>query len=270
MRLKHRMHLLCLLAGVPLLAAAGVQDRVTTVRAGFTAQSFHYRENDTDGSFLDREQGWMPGIHADVERDFGTWLAGAGLDWSAGAVDYASPGADSTSDADIRQLETRVGLPLLRHAGDRLHVITGLGVREWRRDIRSIPGVFGLDETYRWGYALLGVRGEHLLVPGLRLTLDAQLTRTLRPTIKVEFYNGWDSARLDLGARTGYRIRLSLERRIDERCSFWLAPWYEYWELGRSADADVTAAGAVVNRVAEPRSETGIFGLSAGIRWHFR
>ncbi len=264
-----------LLAGVPVLALAGADTQGTTASVGFTAQSFHYRENDTDGIRLDRERGWLPGLHAAVEHDFGSWFAGAGLDWSAGTVDYAAPVADSTTDTDLRQLELRAGRPLWQRGRARLHVVAGLGMREWRRDIRNTTNaigqtVYGQDETYRWGYALLGVRSEYGLQPGTRLALDLQLIRTLNPEIKARFRNGWDSVRLDLGERTGYRVSLSLERRLDQRRSLWLSTWYEYQALGRSAVADLTAGGVPIGSVSEPDSETGLSGLSAGIRWRFR
>ena len=117
---------------------------------------------------------------------------------------------------------------------------------------------------------LLGVRGEYRLQPGTHLALDLQLVRTHDPDLKVEFNDGsLDSARLGARAKTGYRVRLLLERQLDERRSLWLSPWYEYWALDRSADANATSGGAIIGTLYEPDSETGIFGLSAGIRWIF-
>lgn len=272
----YRTRLLCLLACIPLMALAGTDERDTTAWLGLTAQSFHYWEyRKDDGSLADRESGWVPGVHAAVEHDFGAWFGGATLDWSRGAIDHAEPELGNTTDSDIRQLELHAGLPVWRQGRHRLSVVAGLGAREWRRDIRNTVNanglpVYGQDETYRWGYVLLGVRGDYQLQPVTHLALELQLVRPHDPDLKVDFNKeSWDSVRLGLGAKTGYRVRLLLERQIDERRSLWLSPWYEYWALDRSADVNLTSGGTYLGTLYEPDSETGTFGFSAGVRWLF-
>lgn len=254
-----------LLCSLPVLADEN--EASTTAWLGLSATSFDYEEFSDAGASLDREEGWLPGLQAGLTRDYGRWFVEAGLQWSSGEADYSSPQADTTTDEDIRNLELLAGIPWHSTDRQRASLVAGLGYREWRRDIRSTASASGLDETYRWGYGVLGLRGEQQFDAGTRVVVELQLTRTINPDIKVHFDNTYDDVRLDLGAETGYRVNLRFDRELDANKSFWLSPWYEYWELGRSADSVLTSNGTPAGTVFEPRSETSNFGITMGVTW---
>jgi len=257
-----------LLCPVPTWANGG--GAATTGWLGLSATSFDYEEFSDAGASLDREQGWLPGVQAGLNRDYGRWFLETELQWSSGEVDYSSPQAESKTDESILHLQLLAGIPLQAADRQRTSLVAGLGYREWQRDIQSTPTASGLDETYRWGYGVLGLRGEQQFSAGTRVVVDMQLTRTISPDIKVRFDNSFDDVSLDLGAENGFRLSLLFDRRLDKSKTFWVMPWYEYWEFGRSGDWARTSNGVPVGTltVHEPRSETGSYGISMGMRWN--
>jgi hypothetical protein len=259
--------LILALLACPLTVLAGDSDVVVSGWLGLSALAFDYEEFDDAGVSLDREEGWLPEVQAGLSRDYGRWFLETTLNWSYGQVDYSSPAASSTADEDIRNLEMIGGIPLQFTGQQRISVIAGAGYHEWRRDIRATPAASGLDETYRWGYAVVGLRGERSFDAANRIVLDLQLTRTISPDIKVHFDQSYDDVSLELGAENGYRVNLMFDRKLGRGKTFWLMPWYEYWELGRSSDTVLSSNGVPVGTVFEPRSETGNFGIGLGVRW---
>jgi len=85
----------------------------------------------------------------------------------------------------------------------------------------------------------------------------------------VDFAGRFDDLGLDLGEETGFKADLAIHWRLARATELWLATWYEYWALGRSADRVLTRDGRVVGTVFEPRSETRNAGLSLGAVWRF-
>lgn len=266
--MKHGWPLL-VLSICTLPALAGDNSVATSAWLGLTGTAFDYEEFDDQGDSLDREEGWLPGIKAGVNLEYGKWFVETGLWWSAGNVDYTSPRADTTTDEDIRNLEILAGTWFFSVDRLRVGLIAGGGYREWRRDILPTATASGLDETYSWGYGLLGLRGEQALNKDTRIVAGVQLTRTINPNIDVDFSGSFDDISLSLGVKNGFRASLALHWQLDTATTLWLAPWYEYWKLGRSADADLFRNGVAVGTVFEPRSETRNSGVTIGVIWRF-
>lgn len=236
---------------------------------GTVALDFDYTEFDAAGNRLDWERGSLPGLDAGLRLVRGPWFAETALRVHSGSVDYATPAVISATDTDILDASAMGGREVYARADNRLGVYAGLGYRRWRRDIHSLPGASdGLDETYRWWYGSLGLRGDHAVNDRVRLCADLQWRRTLDPVVKVRYAAGFDDSRLEPGAADGLRAAVTLEGRLDSGPVLYLSPWYEYIELGRSADAVRTRNGVPVPpSIYEPRSETHNFGFTAGIRW---
>ena len=262
-----RLAVALLVCPVPVLANDA--DISTSGWVGLTALAFDYEEFSGAGDSLDRDEGWLPGVQAGLSRDYGHWFLEGGLRWSSGQVDYTSPAASSKADEEVGDIWFSAGVPVLMVGGTRTSLIAGLGYREWQREIRSTAEASGLDETYRWGYGLLGVRGEKSVGTGTRVVMDAQLTRPIHPDIKVRFDSAYDDVSLDLGERTGFRVDLTIDRKLDDTKAIWLTPWYEHWKLGRSNDSVLFSNGVPAGAVFEPRSETDNYGISIGMRWQF-
>jgi hypothetical protein len=253
----------------PLLALAETGNIIMSVWLGATALDFDYEEFDGQDDSLDREDGWMPGVTAGASLTGDRWFVESSLLWSSGVVDYHSPDVDSKTDEEILNLEALAGTPLFASDRQRVSLVAGAGHRKWQRDIRSTPTALGLDETYRWYYWLLGLRGEHRFSERTRVVADAQLTRTLNPEIEAKFKANYaDDVNLDLGEETAYKASFTLHRQLTGNASLWLMPWYERWDLGRSKTKDLYRDGAYLGKeVHEPRSETHNYGVSLGVRW---
>ncbi|HUT41615.1 MAG TPA: hypothetical protein VM011_09765 [Gammaproteobacteria bacterium] len=229
---------------------------------------FDYEEFD-QGASLDREEGYLPGVSAGLRLAQGRMFAETALEAWTGDVDYASATEITTTDEDILDWNILAGRDLFAQADQRLGLYAGLGYRHWQRDILSTPTAFGLDETYRWWYAIVGLRAESAVTPRVSFRADLQLRRTLDPQIDVRFKSGHDDITLELGEANGARAAFTLEGRADHGMTLFVTPWFEYWRLGRSANAILTQNGVPAGTVFEPRSRTHNLGINAGVRWQF-
>ncbi|MCU7923289.1 MAG: outer membrane beta-barrel protein, partial [Candidatus Thiodiazotropha sp. (ex Dulcina madagascariensis)] len=169
--MKPILWILALAACLPPSAAAD-NGSAGSAWLGLTALAFDYEEFGDQGDSLDREQGLLPGLVAGADIEHERWFVGASLSWSSGDADYTSPAVDTRTDEDILNLELMAGTRLFAWEEQRLSLIAGVGYRKWRRNIRSTAQAYGLDETYRWGYGLLGLRGEHAFNGLTRLVTD--------------------------------------------------------------------------------------------------
>jgi hypothetical protein len=271
-----KFSLLILVLSICPLPALADADITKSVWLGATALDFDYEEFDGQDNSLDREKGWLPGVTAGASIEGHRWFVESGLLWSSGRVDYDSPAVDSKTDEEILNLEVLAGTPLFASDRQRVSLVAGVGHRNWQRDIRSPPSVIGapkvlgLDETYRWHYWLLGLRGEHEFNSRTRIVANVQVTRTANPEIEVEFKENFaDDVNLDLGEETAFKVSLAVQRQLGGGASLWLSPWYERWDLGRSKDKDLYLNGVPIGTVWEPRSETRNYGISLGVRWQF-
>lgn len=251
------------------LPAAAAGETSGSVWLGLTALEFDYEEFDDRGDRLDREQGLLPGVVLGASYESEQWLAEGNLQLLSGDIDYDSPTVDSKTTEEILDLTLIGGTRLFVNGNERLDLIAGAGYRKWSRDIHSTLEADGLDETYRWGYGLIGVRGEHRVDSQTRLLADLYMTRTVKPNLEVSFVRHFDDTRLDLGAENGFRATLALQRNLGHGKTLWLKPWYEYWKLGRSADAALLSNGIRAGTVFEPDSETRNYGVNIGLSWIF-
>ncbi|MCU7920759.1 MAG: outer membrane beta-barrel protein [Candidatus Thiodiazotropha sp. (ex Epidulcina cf. delphinae)] len=266
--MKPILWILALAACLPPSAAAD-SGSAGSAWLGLTALAFDYEEFGDQGDSLDREQGPLPGLVAGADLEHERWFVGASLLWLSGDADYTSPAVDTRTDEDILNLELMAGTRLFAWEEQRLSLIAGVGYRKWRRNIRSTAQAYGLDETYRWGYGLLGLRGEHAFNGLTRLVTDLSVTRTINPDLEVRFLQGFDDVGLALGEETGFKVTLALHRQLGRTTILRVAPWYEYWELGRSSDTTLLRNGIPAGVVFEPRSETSNYGVNIGVSWRF-
>lgn len=260
--------LLFLLLGPGVLSAGEATGATrTSVWLGFSLLDFDYEEFYDDGTSADREEGLIPGAVAGAAASRNKWFAETGVTGWSGDVDYHGPVKSETAE-DIVDWHALAGREVYRAGDAGLGLFGGFGYRYWERDIQSTPAATGLNETYDWWYGLLGVRGDYRFNASTGLRADFSLTRTIDPRIEVDFPAAYDDITLDLGEKTGWRLSLALERRVGSTLSVWVAPWYESWKLGRSADRVLRQGGAATGSIVyEPRSETENLGINMGVTW---
>jgi hypothetical protein len=234
-----------------------------TAWLGFSLLDFDYEEFFDNGISANREEGLIPGLTGGLSVKQGQWFAETGLRASIGTVDYHGP-VESDTDEEIIDWNLLAGRELFRKDRASIGLFAGVGYHRWNRDIQSTATASGLFETYDWWYGMLGVRGEYRFSSAIQFRVDAYLTRTVNPEVEVEFEANFDDVTLPLGEKTGRRIILTLDRRLNNRMRVWVSPWYEFQELGRSPTRNLTSNGIITGTVFEPRSETKNYGIAIG------
>ncbi len=251
--------------------------------AGASMMNFDYTEFDTNGAWLDDENGWLPGLLLGGTLYWpGNWYASLELNYYFGDVTYegqtqsddpALSGLyiNSRSDADIFDTTAIVGYQF-----SVARVYAGLGYYFWRRNIRPTLTngglqVAGLLEFYSWSYALLGFNTPLFVKEDSRINLDIRVTRMLQAQMEVDFlgYGGYDNSNLNLGEDWGLRLALPWTFRLSATndATITIEPYYYRWDLNRSNVAELTVNGVGTGSgVVEPQSETRNLGISVYFR----
>ena len=252
--------------------------------AGASMLNFDYTEFDTNGAWLDEENGWLPGLLLGGTLYWpGNWYASLELNYYFGDVEYQGQTQSddpalsglyitSRSDADIFDTTAIAGY---RFSAARVYA--GLGYYFWRRNIHptmtnSGLRVAGLLEFYSWTYALLGFNAPLFVNEDSRINLDIRVTRMLQAQMDVDFlgYGGYDNASLNLGEDWGLRLALPWTFQVStiNDATITIEPYYYRWDLNRSNVAELTVNGVGTGSgVVEPRSETRNLGISLYFRY---
>lgn len=259
--------LLIWLALYSLNIMAGDNEWMTQAWLGVTGLRFEYEEFDDAGKSLDREKGFLPGLVVGIGAEYGAYFTEAELQWQSGNVNYYSPAATSVSSENIVNFEIMTGSWLYDSDRLRAGIVAGMGYRTWHRDIYSTSAASGLDEKYRWGYWLLGVRGRQLLENNTVVEASLLFTRAINPSLDIHFVSRYDDTGLDLGEENGFKATIKITRQINNDLALAIQPWFEYWKLGRSASATLYADGVPSGTVFEPHSTTNNYGVNIELRW---
>ena len=236
--------------------------------------SFHYAEYGDNGGLQDYEYGVLPGVTARISRTDQAWFVAGKISYYAGDVLYdgrtqAGVPVTTRTDEKILDLFLQVGHQFrpIDHFGYALYA--GVGHHRWDRDIRSTRTVSGLTEFYRWEYAAIGAKVILHETNRAAWEMDLRWQRVLNPTLDINFRGIFDSTQLALGERSGFYFSVPWTRRLSERLQFSIEPYYERWELGRSANKSITAQGVAAGTVFEPSSVMNNRGVAASITSSF-
>ncbi len=228
---------------------------------------FDYAETGDNGELLDTERsefGDIAGFTFAFEPDYqGFYIT---TSYSSGTTDYIG-GTDvnptygsylTTTNNTI--LDYSAGFKttfLLDPYGElQMPLQVGLGYREWQRDILGTYDVYGITETYEWGYFDVGI-GLHLaLSPDATIGVDANY----RKAFNAQMYEDLYGHTFTLNNVYGYTIAVPLEFALNRSVSAFFQYNYEYWNID---------ASNVVDGWYEPDSETKNQTLSAGLKIWF-
>jgi len=266
MKMMNRGILACLLLACPGPVLSTTDELGMDYWLAFSVQDFDYTETFDDGSTADSEAGLIPGVNLGLSLWQDRLFAETTLSAWSGNVGYHGP-ADTVTGEDLLDWNVLAGAEVYRHTSTAVDVYAGAGYRYWERGIRSTTTLSGLFETYDWWYGLLGVRLQRETGESVRLGADIRLLRPVDPGIEVEFASGFDDKELDLGEKTGVRVALMLENKLDGRFRYFISPWFEYWELGRSRTEPLLQGSIPIGTVFEPESEARNFGVNIGLIW---
>ncbi|MDH5231828.1 MAG: hypothetical protein OEZ58_10685 [Gammaproteobacteria bacterium] len=268
--------LACLLPG--LVAANSHWFIPKNIKLDTRVVNFEFKEFDEAGHTLVRENGALYGVN--LEADFnwrGVYFHARGYGVQ-GMVDYkghqihTKRSHETTTKQTILNLGMRLGKIYRSWRSEDFAVIyAGFGVHQWVRDIQSRGGVIGLYEFYAWPFAEIGATGFVYKKSRHHLKIDLNLSRSIRPTMRVDFKGKYASKQLKLGEHYGARVSLPFSYRWTKHSYLSTNVYLESWDLGRSPHEPLTDPDGfeVDAGVHEPRSATLLTGLELGWRYQF-
>ena len=232
--------------------------------------NFSYKEVNDSNDFLDREDGLLPGIIFRWDRPAGSLQMTGEISLYKDGVTYdgqtqSGTPVSSKTDTYITDISLTFA-QLLKDKNLTLQSLYfGLGYRYWDRDIRNtrtgsgVP-VLGLHEIYVLPYIMLGTRWNLVRSKNVDSFINLRLTQTVNPQMFVDLYDG---VTLDLGAKFGYRLSTIIASKSGNTNNFYMEPFYEFWEIGKSNTKYLSGVGYIY----EPKSITNNLGLNIGFQW---
>jgi len=271
---------LCLfLCTFPIANAFGRTQDGLAVSLGASVLNFDYREFNEQGRLLDRESGQVPGVMFEMSHAKLQWQWAARLAYAKGSTAYEGqtntgvPVMTKTHQL-LADAELRGEYALSEFSALEPRVYLGAAHHSWRRDIQpSVTptgvAVSGLLETYQWGQVFGGSRITLVQFGYASWSFDVRVTRSIAPTILVDFAGQNDNPRLALGERWGSRLALPLRYSMRDSTAIFVEPSFDQGALGESDTVPLTRSGNRVGSIKEPESISQHFGLVVGVQQQF-
>jgi len=241
-----------------------------STRLALSFMDFGYKEFNDNDEILNREDGLLPGLTLSMDNKVGNWLMTGELSLHDNDVLYDGQTQTGTplksrTDETILDFSLKIRENLIGENIFLEQLYYGMGYRYWKRDIRSTKTpsgtpVSGLLEIYQIPYVFLGSRWDFAKSEHINWSLDLRLTHTVLSKMTLELFEG---TTLDLGERFGGRFSLTVEYLSKKAKNFYIEPFYEYWQFGKS---DIRFNSGLGN-IYEPRSTTNNLGVNIGIHW---
>lgn len=231
------------------------------------ARHFHMTENDPNGRRLVKEEGWLPGVQATVERTMDDWRISLHGERFQGGLNYdgqVQSGSAFTSNTDTAQ--SRIALETARTISDRMELIGGIEYELWRRRVHGQGGTAGVTEHYRSWRLLAGVDAGLPAFAGMNSRLRFMLVAAKPERLDVRFDNQlFDDAHFSTKPAVGARLGLALQPGMDTKLSF--TADLDWLKVRRSNDAPLLKNGFTAGTVTQP--EHVKTSLTLGLRYRF-
>ncbi len=263
------------LAAVAVLAAPSAQARqgrasellpAHALDLGYQVMAFHYQEDD-----LMEEDGTMHGVFGRYTAHLGeSIMLRAEAEYSGGNLDYDGQYQDGTPaarDTWDRLFEARgtagwVMAPDAFHGKAAFIPFAGLAWRYWD-DV--IEGAGGYEREISQYYAPMGLEARCAALDEWRFTARLEYDLFLGGRVKSHLGDavaglGTVTNDQDFGEGYGLRASFTAERRFDG-WSLGVEPYWRFWDIDRSENADLTDQGRVVGYAWEPANTTRVWGL---------
>jgi opacity protein-like surface antigen len=233
---------------------------------GVAARQFTVTEYDARGRRIVREQGWLPGLEGRLAYKADRWvLFGEGEHYESG-IDYhgqTQRGAPVESRTETELMQLRAGAAYA--VNDNVSAFAALEWERWKRDIRGVQAVRGLQERTTSQRLLLGLDSRYWIARYGQASANAALVLARPEKLRVGFSGVLDDASLETrsatGLRFGFGLRPAAWRNVELRAS---ADWLK---VGRSDDAPVARNGVFAGTIAQPEHVKRAFTL--GLRYWF-
>lgn len=224
----------------------------------FVTTHFNYKEV-YEGVLRDTEKGWVPGIGVSLSlmKNWGieNLYLNARLSYQSGETEYKGSYLNSNagygsvvdkSDADVLDLDFRLGKGFALKRDFMLTPFLGLGYHEWDRGVNE-------GELYSHGYYGVGLLVQYSPTGKLVLSADAMIGKTFNSYIDVAGADGFAG---DLGNSTIYKLGLGADYALSRRMHLTGGLEYTHFSYGESA---------VYHGYFEPPSKTSNVTAKVGV-----
>jgi hypothetical protein len=246
---------------------------------GTGLMAFNYAEYNNNDVFLDGETGLIPGIILKIKNtNKSSYIEWVGS-FYYNKIKYDGQTQSGTplttiSDAAIVDTHFKIGKNFAPSYGREQSLYMGLGYRYWLRNIYSgydVTGnpVAGLLEEYHWYYGHVGYTARFDASENVKVGLDFRLTKMFSAQMDIDFlgFKSYDNTSVNLGNKIGARLAMPIEIEMAQSI-FFLTPYYEIIDIGKSNSVRVYSGGVATNTVIyEPRSETRNVGVELTWLW---
>ncbi len=239
---------------ISILSTVSVHaDEGTKLTIAPAIMNFDYVETASDGTFLDGENGNIPGIRFGLDVASKTDMNfGLKFEYFKGVVDYdGHVQIDSNGQSILIPFQTDTDETVysfsaffLKHSKPSrtgLSMYGALTLKAWDRDIHGgllsttddlgqpvTLVVSSTFEQYQWWQLDLGLHYKWLLNQKSYLQLYGGVLQTINPTLKVSV------SELKMEENLGYKFGLEWVYRLSTKHSLGVGADYTYWEFGRS------------------------------------
>ena len=243
------------------------------LQLGGSQESFHYKEFSNSGILLDREDGNIPGVSAEIARDQEAYSGILNIGFAGSRVAYDG--------------RTQGGRPLVTRTKEQMldasailswpgkdnawnpRLLTGVGFRKWARDIQATSASNRLYERYQWFYWIVGFNFNMWQYKQWSVGFDWRLLRPINPSIYVE-YPGYDSEMLALGAEDSIRVSVPISYQLNSKELILIESYYQTWNLAPSSSKRLYSGGSPTSlSISEPESKTEVYGIQLSLRFKY-
>jgi hypothetical protein len=254
---------------IPAMLAAGALASPAhaqwTPTLGIAARQFTLSEYDAAGRRIVREQGWLPGVEGRLAYRSGDWTLSAQASHYQHDIGYlgqTQSGAPVDSRTDTALTQSGAGIGYAINAV--LSASLAFEFERWRRDIRGMGRVLGLQERTLSRRALLGLDARFPTTHG-DVMAGAALLFAAPEKLRVGFSGQFDDVSFD--TRPAHGMRLGLGWRPAAWPTLELQAGLDWWKVGRSADAALSRNGRHAGTVAQPEHAVTSMRLSVLYRF---
>lgn len=186
-------------------------------------------------------------------------------------VDYdgsLSDGTPFTDEGDDRHLEARAlagrDFPL---GASILTPYFGMGYRYLNDNLES---AYAYEREISYLYSPLGIRTLSPLGMdwewGVNLEYDIFWSGTVKTHLS-DVNPLFNDLKNNQDQGLGTRCSLYLKKKMNDRFSLVIEPFFRYWDIEDSDDSLITVGGTIVGAGREPANTTQEYGLKAGLSW---
>ncbi len=219
------------------------------------------------------EKGFMHGVAGKYAYNNRTVMFGLSIEYAAGELDYdgstwgGTPVSANTEDY-ILEFRSLIGGNI--HKGrSKITPFIGFGVRYWND---TIKGSGGYEREILYYYSPIGVKTVSPLSDSWFWSLNAEYDLFWKGQVKSHLSDadpGFNDPEVNQSFGDGFGIRFSLQfkNKISEKFSWYIEPFFRYWDVGESDTAILALNGVPIGLVYEPDNNTTSYGLYIGFKF---